>query len=450
MSDSPWKHLAEIVRPEHLQLDPSQLLNGRWPGPPPKAIARPGNPEQVCEILKLAHSERLTVAGAGNLTKQRLGGIARKIDLLLSLDRLNRITDYQPADLTVTAEAGVRMPDLAATLHRENQMLPLDPPFAAEATVGGVIATNGSGPRRLAYGSARDMVLGMHFVTADGTLAKSGGKVVKNVAGYDVAKLLIGSLGSLGIVTDVTFKTFPIPPASTTLLFGFESAGQALLAAQRIVHSPFAPQALDLLDSHAWSLLPERSLPSVAFVLAVGTAGPEPVVERMGREIPALLRSDRPSEILRLAGEAESDLWNKIQELTPSFLRARPGGTVVKSSALMGRIEDVVAAARKAASENGLTSATLARAGTGIVYSYLWPGTEDASADGGLANACERLLQQSEQLGGRAIVEWSPASVKQKVNLWGAPGDDFPLMQGIKARFDPHAILNPGRFYGGI
>ena len=157
--ESRWKQLGKIVGEDNLILDTARL-NGRWPGAPPKAIVRPADPEQVCEILRLAHSERLTVAPSGSLTKQCLGGIPRQIDLLLSLERMNRVTDYQPADLTVTVEAGVRMANLEAALQRENQILPLDAPFSAEATVGGVIATNGSGPRRLAYGTARDMVLG--------------------------------------------------------------------------------------------------------------------------------------------------------------------------------------------------------------------------------------------------------------------------------------------------
>ena len=446
--DSWVKRLAEIVGDEYLAVDTARL-DSRWPGAPPKAFARPANREQVCELLRLAHGERLKVAAAGSLTKQRLGGVPRAIDFIVSLERMNRIADYQPADLTVTVEAGVRMADLTATLRNERQMLPLDPPFGAQATVGGVIATNGSGPRRLAYGSVRDMVLGIHFVTGDGTGAKSGGKVVKNVAGYDVAKLLIGSLGSLAIVTDVTFKTFPILPASRTLVCGFESAGQALGAAQRILHSPFAPQALDLLDREAWELLPMRFRPSSPFVLAIGTAGPEPVVERMGREIPALLQSDGPAEVVRLAGPEESDVWGAIQELTPSFLGTRGNGVVIKSSVVITRIEEVVAAAQRTASKNGLASATLARAGTGVVYSYLCPRTEPA-AEGALASASESIIRQTEQLGGRAIVEWAPANVQEKTNIWGTLRDDFAIMQRLKAQFDPQGILNPGRFYGGI
>lgn len=449
--DSCWKRLAEIVGDDYLTVDTARL-DGRWPGAPPKAIVRAGNREQVCELLRLAHSERLTIAAAGGLTKQRLGGVPREIDFMISLERMNRVTDYQPADLTITVEAGVRMADLAATLHNEKQMLPLDPPFGTQATAGGVIATNGSGPRRLAYGSVRDMILGIHFVTAEGTPAKSGGKVVKNVAGYDVAKLLIGSLGSLAIVTDVTFKTFPIPPASTTLLCGFESAAQALRAAQRILHSPFTPQALDLLDREACGFVPMLSKRTSAFVLTIGTAGPEPVVERVSREIPALLQADGLSEIVRLGGHEESGVWSGIQDLTPSFLGARGdsvSGVVIKSSVVITRIEEVVAAAERTASDNGLASATLARVGTGIVYSYLWPRTESAVEDA-LASVSEAIVQQAELLGGRAVVEWAPVSVKEKINIWGTLRDDFALMQRLKAQFDPQGILNPGRFYGGI
>jgi glycolate oxidase FAD binding subunit len=451
--DSCWKRLAEIVSTEHFTVDPVRLLDGRWPGPPPKAMARPADAQQVQDILHLAHRERLTVAPTGGLTKQRLGGIPRQIDLLLSLERLNRIPDYQPADLTVTVEAGVRLADLSAALRREKQMLPLDAPFGAEATVGGVLATNGSGPRRLAYGTARDMVLGARFVTAEGTLAKTGGKVVKNVAGYDLAKLLIGSLGTLAVLTEVTFKVFPIPPASATLLLGFESLPEALRAAQRIVHSQFSPQALDLLDRAAGSLLVEPLLTAFPYTLAARAAGPEAVVERSARELPALVPSENPKEVGRLIGEEEVRVWARIQELTPSFLRAQPDGIVIKASVLLTRIGDVLAAASRVASANGLAAATLARAGTGVVYCYLWAGPEAAVSTFSkerLASAWESLLREIEGLGGRAVVEWAPASVKEKVNLWGTLRDEFAVMQRLKAQFDPHGILNPGRFYGGI
>jgi glycolate oxidase FAD binding subunit len=450
-SDILLKKLGDIVD-GNLTLHPP--LDGRWPGSPPQAIARPGDREQISEILRVAQAERFAVSPTGSMTKQHLGGIPQEIDLLLSLERMNRITDYQPADLTATVDAGVRMADLSAALNQQNQMLPLDPPFGSEATVGGVIATNGSGPRRLAYGTARDMVLGVHFVTADGTAAKSGGKVVKNVAGYDVAKLLIGSLGSLGIVTEVTFKTFPVLPASATLLCGFETAADALRTAHQILHSQFPMQSLDLLQSSTGAFLPDLPLSSAPYLLATACAGGQPVVERTEREIPALLSASGPSEIVRLNGETEADFWRKIRELTPSFLAAHPDGMVIKSSVVITRVEDVVAATCRTAAERGMLAATLARVGNGIVYSYLWLDqsreSNGAASEVRCAAAATSLLQQIEQLGGRAIVEWAPVSLKRQVNIWGTPGDDFSLMKRLKTQFDPHGILNPGRFYGGI
>jgi glycolate oxidase FAD binding subunit len=448
-----WKPLAEIVGTEYFAADPARQLNGRWPEPPPKAMVHPADAQQTREVLRFAHHERLAVAPAGSLTKQRFGGIPRKIDLLLSLERLNRIADYQPKDLTVTVEAGVRMADLSATLRQEKQMLPLDAPFGGAATVGGVLATNGSGPRRLAYGTARDMVLGARFLTADGTIAKTGGKVVKNVAGYDLAKLLIGSLGTLAVLTEVTFKVFPIPPASATLLFGFENAQAALQAAQRIVHSQFSLQALDLLDAEAGSLLEESLFSQFPYTLVARAAGPEAVVERIGRELPSLVQSESPVDRAFRTGEAETKLWGMVQECTPSFLRAQPDGMVIRASVVLTRMEEALAAARRVASENGLAAAMLARAGTGVVYCYLWGRPEadgSVSSKDQLASAAASLLREIEGLGGRAIIEWAPASVKEKASLWGTLRDDFAVMQRLKAQFDPQGILNPGRFYGGI
>src|ERR1019366_3266609 len=157
LEESGWKQLAETVGPENITFDTSPMRQSGWEGALPRACVTPSSREQVCEVMRLAHAERWRVAPAGNSTKQSMGGIPQGIDLVLSLRRLNRVTDYQPADLTVSVEAGLRMEELGAVLRANGQMLPLDVPFAAGATVGGMMVTNGSGPRRLAYGSLRDM-----------------------------------------------------------------------------------------------------------------------------------------------------------------------------------------------------------------------------------------------------------------------------------------------------
>ncbi len=446
------KRLAEIVGDEHLTFDTEFLRERGWEGPLPQAIVHPHSPEQVAEVMKLACAERLKVSPAGALTKQRMGGVPRQIDLILSLDRLNRVTDYQPADLTVTVQAGLPIRELDAALRAQGQMLPFDAPFAAQATVGGVLATNGSGARRLKYGTSRDMLLGVRFVTAEGKLVKSGGKVVKNVAGYDMGKMLLGSFGTLGVIREVTFKVFPVPPSSVTLLLGFTTARQALQARHRILNSPFAPQALDLVDAAAGSLMGEPVLSAAPFTLLVAMAGPEPVIERARRELPPLVRPDGGERHSELAAEAEMNLWRKIQELTPTVLRAHPEATVVKASVLLSHIGDMMEQARQSTSRNGMALATLARAGTGVVYCYLLPQpkTNGVSQAEHTAKACEDILNETDRLGGRAVVEWAPPEVKGKANLWGPLRDDFPVMQRLKAQFDPQTILNPGRFYGGI
>ena len=449
---SGWKRLTETVGPENVIFDTGPLRQRGWEGALPRACVTPLSCEQVCEVMRLAHAERWRVSPAGNSTKQRMGGIPQGIDLVLSLRRLNRVTDYQPADLTVSVEAGLRMEELGAVLGAHGQMLPLDVPFAAGATVGGMMVTNGSGPRRLAYGSLRDMVIGVRFVTSEGKLVKSGGKVVKNVAGYDMAKILIGSFGTLGIITGATFKVFPIPPASITFVLGFPTAEQALQARRHILNSPIAPQALDLLDSAAGALIQKDVLSASPYTLVVAAAGPEAVVERVRRELPLLVRQDGLEKVSYLAGEPEAKLWSAIQDLTSTVIERSPDSAVVKASVLLSQVGSVIERARQAGSDTGLAVATLARAGTGIVYCYLSPASDadKGTSIEGTSKACEFLLEETARLGGGAVVEWCPSEVKEKISLWAPLGDDFPMMQRLKAQLDPQGILNPGRLWGRI
>jgi glycolate oxidase FAD binding subunit len=332
-------------------------------------------------------------------------------------------------------------------------MLPLDVPFAAEATIGGVVAANSTGPQRLACGSWRDLVLGMHFVTAEGVLAKGGGKVVKNVAGYDLPKLLIGSMGTLAVMVEIAFKALPMPPASATFLLSFSNVEAALEAARRIRHSPLAPRALDLVDAAAGSLAGPAGL-AAPFTLLVAAAGPEVVLDRFGRELHSILRGLGGDGAL-LRGEAESAAWSAVQELTPTFVRSRPGGVVVKASLPLTAMGNFLTQARTAAAENEVHAASVARAGNGIVYCHLSTSAraDDAVPDGSkdrLIRVGSLVVEVAERLGGRAVVEWYPITLKSKMNLWGTLRDDIAWMRGVKQAMDPKGILKPGCFYGGI
>ncbi len=443
------KNVEEIVGPASVNYQMDWLRQRGWEGAMPQAIAFPSKREEVGELLRLARAARLRVAPAGNGTKLRMGGTGQPVDLVVSLARMKRITDYPASDLTISVEAGLPVRELAAALAAERQMLPLDVPCAAEATIGGVVAANSTGPRRLACGSWRDLVLGVHFVTAEGVLAKGGGKVVKNVAGYDLPKLLIGSMGTLAVIVEIAFKALPIPPTSATFLLLFSNAAAALEASRRIRHSPLAPQALDLLDAAAGSLAGHAGL-AAPFTLLVAAAGSEAVLDRFERELHSLLRG-LGGDLALLRSEEESALWRTVQELTPTFLRSRPDGIVVKVSLPLTEMGGFLAQTQTTAAANAINSASVARAGSGIVYCYLSSGTEAGDAvDKQLVRTSELLLEAAERAGGRAMVEWCPAAVKSRMNLWGTPRDDFAWMRRVKEAMDPGGMLNPGRFYGGI
>ncbi len=208
-----FARLEEITGNAHVFTDSAELIAREVCGVRPAVIVTPADAAQVGEILRFASAEKLAVIPTGACSKLGIGSPPTRYDIALDLSRMNRVLAYDPHDLTLGVEPGVRIEDLLSTLAEKNQFLPLAVPFAERATIGGIVAANSSSPLRHAYGAVRDFCLGMEFVTADGAQAKSGGRVVKNVTGYDLHKLLIGSLGTLGVITRVNFRTFPMPQA---------------------------------------------------------------------------------------------------------------------------------------------------------------------------------------------------------------------------------------------
>ena len=217
----------------------------------PDAVALPSDPGEVADALHSAADEDLTVVPWGAGTKQDLGYPIDQCGLVLSLERLNRVVDYVPADMTITVEAGMRLAALQALTAANGQTVALDPPRADRATIGGIVATASSGPRRMAYGGVRDLLLGCRVALPDGRIIRAGGKVVKNVAGYDLTKLMTGSLGTLGIITEVSLRLRPVPADRRTLLFGFRDLEEALSAAEKVMRSELLPAAVTVLSPAA-------------------------------------------------------------------------------------------------------------------------------------------------------------------------------------------------------
>jgi glycolate oxidase FAD binding subunit len=303
-------------------------------------VIRPSTTQQLAEAMGELARERKTIRLGGAFSKDRLGGPVAAADETVSTSALNRILKYDPGDLTISVEAGLPFRELEQTLAAHRQMVPLDPGWAAQSTVGGVIGANLSGPRRRLYGTARDMVIGMTFVTLEGKVVQSGGMVVKNVAGLDMAKLMIGSFGTLAAVAVVNFKLFPVPADSRTFVMEFADLASALEERDRILASVLQPSTMDLVNwPKGWRLL-----------LRVGGTGA--VLDRYARELP---------QAKAIGGEEEAAVWDEIREFTPKFLAAHPSGGVI---ALPVAPTEMKAALQKT------SGPVIVRAGNGVVYAH--------------------------------------------------------------------------------
>jgi glycolate oxidase FAD binding subunit len=303
----------------------------------------PENPEQLAALLREAACEHRTIRLGGNFSKDCLGGPVAP-DITISTSSMNRLLQYEPRDLTVSVEAGMPFAELVRVLAAQNQMLPLDPPWLKESTVGGVLAANLSGPRRRLYGTARDMVIGMTFATLEGKLINSGGMVVKNVAGLDMAKLMIGSFGTLAAIATVNFKVFPVAAASRTFTMEFATAAEAFAERDRILGSVLQPSAIDIVN---WPR---------GFRLLVRAGGNEAVLDRFTRELP-------------LARIEDDTVWEAISEFSSRYTASNPGAKILSMAMPLSKMRE---AAEK------LDVPFIARAGSGLIYAHYLKDTPEA------------------------------------------------------------------------
>jgi glycolate oxidase FAD binding subunit len=400
----------------------------------PQAVALPGTVGEVAEVMRLAHRERAAVIPWGGGTGMSLGNLPQRYDIALSLTRLNAVVEHEPADLTTTVMAGKTLADFQGHLSSAGQFLPLDPPSPAEATIGGIVATNAAGPSRHAHGTARDLVLGLRFVQADGRVIKAGGKVVKNVAGYDMCRLLIGSMGTLGIIVEACFRLTPLPKAQITLAIAIASAQEAYRLAGQA--AGLSLRAVELLNGAAAREL--DGLPTVSekgFVLLMAAAGPPAAVQRTREGIAALAT---PTVI---EGAAAS-LWQALGQLT----QPPTGGIATRASVLPSRAPELIERIEAIGREAPRLPRIACHLTAGIVYMN-WRPDDDPDADVRLMTS---LRQAVTSFGGTMVVEAAPAALKERLDIWGEPGADFPLMRRLKEQFDPQGILSPGRFLGRL
>ncbi len=441
--DSVRAELAALVGPSHVVTHSAACAALAVDGKVPDCAVTPAKAEQVAAVLRYASAHHLAVIPCGHGTKLSIGNPPRRYDVALSLQKLNRVVHYEPADLTISVEAGMAFGEFQDHAGRSGLWLPLDPRGGAESSIGGIIAANAAGPLRQGFGGPRDMVLGLKIATTDGKIVKTGGRVVKNVAGYDLGKLLTGSFGTLAVIVEASLKLFPKPPERATFAMRAGTLGMARDLRRSIRRSPLDPLRLVLLDSTAAGLL-EGSVEAretAGTELWIDLGGSHRVIERCMLELRQLAAAVGATMVRREgAEEAWARVSNLVLWLEPKFRDL----TVLKAALPVAASEEFLSRAQQEAEAERITLASFAQVGIGIVHLCALQVTLSANLGGLVA----RLRQAARDLGGTLVIEHCPLELKADVDTWGAGGDDLEAMRKMKSAWDPNEVLSPGRFLG--
>jgi glycolate oxidase FAD binding subunit len=406
----------------------------------------------VVAILQLAAGAGVAVIPWGGGTAVSVGTPTTRAAIVLGLRRFDRLVEHEPGDLTATVQAGMTIASLQAALGARGQWLSLDPADADRATVGGVLAANASGPRRHLYGTARDLLLGVTVVTAEGELVRGGGKVVKNVAGYDLPKLFVGSYGTLGIIVEATVKLRPAMVGEALVAVGFDRVKDAGAAVRALGASDLIPNAVELLDPPAAAVVLGSTRPRSSFdpaggapgaLLVVGFDGLEEQVEWQVAALGKLVTPFGGRDVARLPGE----VWPRLPAATRQAWDTP--AAVMRFMVLPTLVPETMDHGASLARQRGLRSAWAAHAGVGVVSASLYTDLPQPET-GPIASVLSEWRAMARSGGGHAVLEWAPLSVKTEVPVWDEPGAAGRVMERIKAKLDPRNVLNPGRFVAGI
>ncbi|HEY1985972.1 MAG TPA: FAD-binding oxidoreductase [Terracidiphilus sp.] len=401
-------HLASIVGTEYVSLRGEAL------------VAMPCDQQQIAEILRFARANGLAVTPTGGSTKLDWGSAVAPA-IMVGMERLNALREHAWQDMTCTVEAGCSWNSMQTILQRHGQMVALDPLWPDQATVGGIAASNDSGALRLKYGGLRDLIIGMTIVLADGTIAKSGGKVVKNVAGYDIHKLMTGSFGTLGVITEVNFRLHPVEAHARTWTAraskGDAVAFEAPLRA--LMDSQMSPSSVQIRTSNQECAMDVR------------IAGAPACLDAYGVRLQGILGGMAVEESNEAAWRSRQDLYDERDSL------------ILKVSMLPSEMCTVISGWQRWASEEALTFTSVAQA-TGLVTVAI------GQASDATPTIIDRLRSRVTERGGSVVAHRIPEVLRSEVSVWGPDADTLPLMREIKQRFDPTRTLNPGRFVGGI
>jgi len=401
-----------------------------------RVVATPGSAGELAELLRLASSEAWRVIPAGSGTWLGVGNPGHGFDLIVSTLRLNQVLEYEPADLTATVGAGLALSSFNALAGTHGQWIPLDPFGAPESTIGATISTASYGPLRGGFGTPRDWLIGIQVAQIDGRLTRAGGKVVKNVAGYDLCKLYTGSYGTLAIITEMNFKLRSLAPTERTLVFYAAQAGELAALAGRLQQAALQPAAMELLTPSGSAGLP---LDAAVSALAIRFMHEAEAVEsqiaeaqRIGADCQStvLSESDATAFWSRYHQSETDQRWTTTLRL--SFLPANLAGVLASA------ITELPGAEVRAHAANG-------------VLRILLPAAESENPENkDTIDRLYRLRKTLEGAGGRLVITRAAAGLHERIDVWGDPGGNGPLMLAIKNQYDPRRLLNPDRFVNGI
>ncbi|MBI2872026.1 MAG: FAD-binding oxidoreductase [Chloroflexi bacterium] len=435
--------------------DTSDILTGDLSqysvdGVAPRIAIAPRDVVGVSGVLRAASASGLAVAPVGGGTKLFLGNRPKRLDVVLGLRRLDCLLEHAPGDLTVTAQAGVTIEKLQSEVARHGQLLPLDVPLPSHTTLGGALAVNLTGPRRLAYGTARDVVIGIRVVDAKGEATKAGGRVVKNVTGYDLCKLYVGSLGTLAVIVEASLRLAPMPLEERTAVGIFPSIQDACDAALDVMR--LGPRAMTMVDARAGSKLAGLASPPVGqqAALMVELTGRPAAVTRRQSDIQATFLGRNAVSVQVLEKQESRRLWPAVTDLGWDSQRS-PQQLTVRFGVLPSRVAELCRAVQEASPQPGVSLGLVAHVGHGVVRATWWPANGGPALDTkAMALLVAELRRRATPLGSYAIVERCPAAAKEGLDVWGEGVEGLDLMRRIKEQYDPQGTLNPGRFVGGI
>jgi len=407
----------------------------------PDVLLAPGTVEEAVGVVRLASEQEVPLLFRGSGTKLRHGLPLKNCPAILSTERLRDVVDFDGKNFTVTVQGGMSLDALEAYLVGEDMFFPFDPPYP-RSTVGGNIASKANGPSRLMYGALRDLLLGVEVVLASGEVVRFGGMVMKNVAGYDMTKFFVGTLGTVGLIAEATLKLHAVPERRETVAAWFDSPAAALKLSRAITGSYLEPCKIVMLDPGGYNLVVGKASAhgALAVYLLVGFEGVEEAVRREVREVLDLCREMGGREEACLDGEA---VWESIRELHQRFADANSDGVVCRINVCLAKLEPVIEELKTVFESSVAPAAILCDSGCAMIYCYI-PDAE-ASEQAMTAESLSRLAHANE---GFFRIELAPRAVRQRVGYLTPAAPTTAIMEHLQRRFDPRGILHPEKLFG--